>query len=195
MPESESYYDKQLIERFRSGDKAVFGELVMLYKDRVFNTCYRFLLNREDAEDVAQEVFVEVFQSLRSFRGHSKLSTWIYRIAVTRSLDEIKKRNRKKRISSLGRLVHLDDLVGWLAGGAAADQTVNDKDAMKEIAQALDTLPENQRVAFTLSKVQGYNNAEIAEIMDTTTVAVESMIYRAKKKLSTELADIIRKNR
>ncbi|MFV8354456.1 RNA polymerase sigma factor [Flavobacterium sp. XS2P14] len=86
-------------KKLQLNNKDAFDELVILYRIRVINTCYRFLLNKDDAEDVSQEVFIEVFQSIQSFRGDSKLSTWIFRIAVTKSLDEIKKRNRKKRIS------------------------------------------------------------------------------------------------
>ena len=69
-------------------------------------------LNTQDAEDISQEVFVEVFQSLPNFRGDAQLSTWIYRIAVTKCLDELKKRKRK-RVSSFGRLLHIDDMLDW----------------------------------------------------------------------------------
>ncbi|MCX6223394.1 MAG: sigma-70 family RNA polymerase sigma factor [Bacteroidia bacterium] len=110
--------DTDFMRRLKAGDNAAFNELVMIYRNRVINTCYRFLLSRNDAEDVSQDVFIEVFQSIRSFRGNSKLSTWIYRIAVTKSLDELKKRKRKKRISSLGKMLHLDDVAGWIAGGS-----------------------------------------------------------------------------
>jgi len=158
------------------------------------NTCYRFLLNKVDAEDVSQEVFIEVFQSIQSFRGDSKLSTWIYQIAVSKSLDEIKKRKRKKRIAAIGHILHLDEVLNWLSGGIMPDQSIQEKEKMTEVMQALDRLPDNQRVAFTLSKIEGYSNAEIAEIMKTTLMAVESLVSRAKKKVSTEL-ELILKNK
>jgi RNA polymerase sigma-70 factor (ECF subfamily) len=85
--------------------------------------------------------------------------------------------------------VHLEDLANWLAGGYSPDQQLAGKEDMKEIAKAMDTLPDNQRIAFTLSKVEGYTNPEIAEIISTTTTAVESLIYRAKKELIRKLAD------
>ena len=146
-------------------------------------------MDKNDAEDISQEVFLEVFKSIQSFRGDSKLSTWILRIAVTKSLDEIKKQKRKKRITSIAKRVHLEDLANWLAGGYSPDQQLSGKEDMKEIAKAMDTLPDNQRIAFTLSKVEGYTNPEIAEIISTTTTAVESLIYRAKKELIRKLAD------
>ena len=182
-----------LIQKLREGDKLAFSVLLRLYKNRVLNTCYRFLLNREDAEDVSQEVFIEVFQSIRSFRGDSKLATWIYRLAVSKSLDEIKKRNRKKRITSIGKMLHLEEVANWISGGVMPDKALHEKETMKEVMQALNSLPDNQRVAFTLSKIDGYTNAEIAEIMNTTTIAVESLLYRSKKKVQDELEIILKK--
>lgn len=184
--------DGKLIQRIKAGDSGAFKALVMRYQSKVINTCYRFLLDRQDAEDVSQEVFIEVFQSLGSFRGESRLSTWIYRIAVAKSLDELKKRSRKKRITSLGQWLHLDEIVDRIAGGGNADKQIREKEKMKEVKQALEALPDNQRVAFTLSKIEGYSNSEIAEIMDTTNVAVESLIYRAKKKISIKLETILK---
>jgi RNA polymerase sigma-70 factor, ECF subfamily len=186
--------DTDLLHKLRAGDKAAFDELVKLYSSRVINTCYRFLLSKEDAEDISQEVFIEIFQSLKSFRGEAKLSTWIYRITVTKSLDEIKKRNRKKRITAFGKMLHLDEVADWIAGGPMPDKSIHEKEKMKEVMQALNTLPDNQRVAFTLSKIDGYSNTEIAEIMKTTIVAVESLVSHAKKRVSAELELILKNN-
>lgn len=184
--------DKEFLLKLKAGDKTVFSELVTLFSDRVLNTCYRFLLNREDAEDISQEVFIEIFQSVKSFRGDSQLSTWIYRIAVTKCLDEIKRRKRKKRITSIGKMLHLDDVAGFIGGGSPADKSIHEIERMKEVEQALNKLPDNQRVAFTLSRIEGYSNSEIADIMKTTIIAVESLIYRAKKNITTELEYILK---
>lgn len=185
--------EAELIKQIKAGDIKAFSELVGIYQQRVINTCYRFLLTQEDAEDVSQEVFIEVYQSIGSFRADSKLSTWIYRIAVTKCLDEIKKRNRKKRITSIGKVLHLDNIAHWIAGGERPDKALYTNEKMKEVMQALDTLPDSQRVAFTLSKIEGYTNTEIAEIMGTTTIAVESLVSRAKKRVSTELEIILKR--
>lgn len=181
------------LQRLKSGDKLAFNELIVLYKHGVINTCYRFLLDKEDAEDVSQDVFIEVFQSIHSFRGESKISTWIYRIAVTKSLDAIKKRNRKKRISSLGKILHIDDIANWIAGGKQPDEDLETSDTFSTINKILNQLPDNQRIAFTLSKIDGFTNQEISEIMKTTTIAVESLIYRAKKKVTADLNVILKK--
>jgi RNA polymerase sigma-70 factor, ECF subfamily len=185
--------EAELVCRLKAGEQTAFNELVKLYANRVINTCYRFLLDKEDAEDISQEVFIEVFQSIKSFRNDSKLSTWIYRIAVTKSLDEIKKRNRLKRITSLGKMLHLDEVSDWISGGPLPDKSIHEKEKMDEILKALNVLPDSQRVAFTLSKIDGYSNTEIAEIMKTTIVAVESLVYRAKKSVSAELESILKK--
>ena len=186
--------DADLLRKLLAGNRSAFDELIKQYADRVINTCYRFLLDKEDAEDISQEVFIEIFQSLKSFRGDAKLSTWIYRIAVTKSLDEIKKRNRKKRITAYGKMLHLDEVADWIGGGPMPDKLIHEKEKMKEVMQALNTLPDNQRVAFTLSKIDGYSNTEIAEIMKTTITAVESLVSHAKKKLSNELELILKNN-
>ena len=110
------------------------------------------------------------------------------------SLDELKKRQRKKRITSIGKILHLDDLANWIAGGSAPDKLLHEKEKMKEVLQALNSLPDSQRVAFTLSKIEGYSNAEISEIMNTSQLAVESLISRAKKKTAEELKQILKNN-
>ncbi len=185
--------DTELLKRLKAGDKTAFTELVSIYASKVTNTCYRFFLDKQDAEDISQEVFIEIYQSIRHFKGDAKLSTWIYRIAVSKSMDEIKRRNRKKRFESIGKHLHLDEFANWISGGHMPDERINEKDKMKEVMQALNTLAENQRIAYTLSKIEGYGNKEIAEIMKTSTLAVESLIYRAKKKVSKALELILKK--
>jgi RNA polymerase sigma-70 factor (ECF subfamily) len=185
--------DTEWLQRLKSGDKTAFNEVVLQYKSNVINTCYRFLLDKADAEDISQDVFVEVYLSMGTFRGESKMSTWIYRITVTKCLDELKKRKRKKRISSLGKLFRIEDVANWMAGGKQPDADLETADAMKTIHKVLNLLPDNQRIAFTLSKIEGFTNQEIAEIMKTTTIAVESLIYRAKKKVTADLCDLQKK--
>jgi RNA polymerase sigma-70 factor (ECF subfamily) len=186
--------DAELLEKLKEGNKAAFGDLLNLYADKVINICYRFFLDRQDAEDLSQEVFMEIFLSIKTFRGNSKLSTWIYRIAVTKCLDEIKKRNRKKRLSAIGKMIHLDDVADWISGGTMPDKKLDEAEKMREISLALNKLPDNQRIAFTLSKIDGYKNTEIAEIMKTTIESVESLVARAKKRISAELEIILKNN-
>ena len=95
---------EDLIEKLKQGDIKSFKIFVDEHQKKVLNTCYRFLNNKEDAEDLTQEVFIEVYKSISSFRGDSKISTWIYRIAVTKSLDFIRKKKRKKRFAILKKV-------------------------------------------------------------------------------------------
>lgn len=171
-----------------SGER-FFSDLVAEHQDMVVNTCYRFVFNREDAEDLAQEVFVEVYRSLDKFREESRLSTWIYRIAVSKSLDHLRRLKRKKRFSSLKRIIGIDDPAETIA----APESDNPADVMvgnervAVLQNALDALPDNQKTAFLLSKYDGYSNQEIADILQTTIPAVESLIHRAKKNLQSRL--------
>ena len=185
--------EAELVAKIKAGNISAFNLLVQGYQKMVINTCYRFLLNQEDAEDTAQEVFVEVYQSINSFRRDAKISTWIYRIAVAKCLDEIKKRNRKKRITSVGKILRIEGIAQWMAGGERPDKGISQTENLNEIMQALNTLPDSQRVAFTLSKIDGYTNTEIAAIMNTSVLSVESLVSRAKRKVSAELEKILKK--
>jgi RNA polymerase sigma-70 factor (ECF subfamily) len=175
--------ETELLIQLKQGNKNAFAELVSVYRKTVLNICYRFLLSREDAEDVSQEVFVEVYHSIKNFREDSKLSTWIYRIAVTKSLDEIKRQSRKKRISSIGKTLGIEKIVNLVSGTDRPDHTMEEKEDLALLMHALNKLHESQRIALTLSKIDGYSNTEIAEIMQTSLTAVDSLIYRAKQNL------------
>jgi RNA polymerase sigma-70 factor (ECF subfamily) len=161
---------------------------VELHQERVVNTCYRFVFVREDAEDIAQEVFIEAYRSIPDFRGESKLSTWIYRIAVAKSLDFIRKRKRKKRLGFM-RALRGGDLIERLPAppGSLPDAEMERRERHRVLQDALSALPENQRTAITLSKYHEFSGREIAEIMGTTLSAVDSLIHRAKAKLRKKL--------
>ncbi len=177
--------DVKFLFLLQSGDSDAFTELIAIYRKNVINICYRFLLNREDAEDVSQEVFIEVYHAIKKFRGDAKLNSWIYRIAVTKSLDEIKKQNRKKRITSLGKTLNMEEVVHWLSGGERPDKKLQEDEDYTLLLDTLNKLPDNQRIALTLSKIEGYTQPEIAEIMQTTSTGVDSLIYRAKINLKS----------
>jgi RNA polymerase sigma-70 factor (ECF subfamily) len=96
--------EQELIQGLRNGEEAAFKYLVDTCQDRVYNTALGIVHNAEDAEDVAQEVFIQVYRSIHSFKGESKLTTWLYRIATTRALDLLRSRKSKKRFGLLQRL-------------------------------------------------------------------------------------------
>jgi len=167
----------------------LFRSLVAEHQEMVINTCYRFVFNREDAEDLAQDVFIEVFRSLEQFREEAKLSTWIYRIAVSKSLDHLRRLKRKKRFSSLKRVIGLDDPTEDIADSNSNNPSEalagNEQSAI--LQEALNRLPESQKAAFLLSKQEGFSNLEIADILKVSVSAVESLVHRAKKSLHDKL--------
>jgi RNA polymerase sigma-70 factor (ECF subfamily) len=191
-----SAMETELIDRLKAGHGRSFAELVAAHQDRVLNVCYAFLHNRQDAEDVAQEVFAEVFQSIHKFRGDAKLSTWINRIAINRSLDLLRKKKRKKRMSQFRNLLTIPETADEPAVPDAAlpDQILEQKERAHILQQAVHSLPQSQAVAITMSQYQGYDNAEIAEIMGLSVSAVVSLLHRAKKNLYRRLSRYYEKN-
>ncbi|MBP7864833.1 MAG: RNA polymerase sigma factor [Acidobacteria bacterium] len=178
-----------LLERLKSGATSAFRDLVRQHQDRVLNTCYRFIPHREDAEDLAQEVFLAAYLALEGFRGDSRVSTWLHRIAVTRCLDFIRKAGRKKRS---GYHLGIDRRSSGPAGDPPTPQPdpeayTESRERLKVLMGVMGTLPDKQRVAFTLGKCDGLSHAEIAEVMGISASAVESLIHRARKNLEKRL--------
>ncbi len=181
--------DKDSLYRLRAGDADAFRELVDAYRDKVGGTCFRFLRSREDAEETALDVFWEVHRSLPAFREESELSTWIFRIAVTKSLDRLRKGRRRKR--SPGAEGARTE-VPWEAVPDPAEkgpaEILESAERARILQEAIDRLPESQRAAFTLSKIEGLDNGRIAAILETTVPAVDALLIRAKRNLRKSLA-------
>lgn len=176
--------ESELIQGLRNGDESAFKYLVETYQDRIYNTALAIVQNAEDAEDVAQEVFIQVYRSIHSFKGESKLSTWLYRIATTRALDLLRSRKSKKRAGFIQRLFGegnepVYEIPDFHHPGVALDKKENAAKLFKAIRQ----LPENQKIAFTLHKVEDLSYQEISAIMKTSVAAVESLMHRAKQNL------------
>ncbi len=176
--------EQELIRRLKEGDETAFKYLVDNYQERVYNTAIGIVQNAEDAEDVAQEVFIQVYRSIHNFKGESKLSTWLYRIATTRALDLLRSRKSKKRFGLLQRLFGegnepVFEIPDFNHPGVALDR----KESAARLFKAINQLPENQKVAFTLHKLEDLSYHEISEIMKTSLPAVESLMHRAKQNL------------
>lgn len=180
--------EQELIRLLKDGDQSAFKELVQTWQDMVYNTVLGILQSEEDAEDVSQEVFVQVFQSISSFKAESKLSTWIYRIATTKSLDHLRKKKRKKRfayVQSIFGLQHeeKEQPATFHHPGIVLDN----KERAAVLFKAIARLPEKQKVAFTLHKIEGLSYQQVSEVMETTLPAIESLIHRAKGNLKKQL--------
>lgn len=173
-----------LVQELKQGNEAAFKQVVDSYQNMVYNTCLAIVKSEEDAEDLAQEVFVQVFQSINSFKGESKLSTWIYRIATTKSLDFERKKKRKKRFGFMRSIFGDDSQViinppDFQHPGLLLDQ----KENAGILFKAIDQLPENQRMAFILNKVEGLSYQEVSEVLETSVSSIESLLHRAKNNL------------
>ena len=176
--------EHELIQGLKNGDEAAFKFLVDTYQDRVYNTAIGILQNAEDAEDVAQEVFVKVYRAIQNFKGESKLSTWLYRIATTGALDVLRSRKSKKRFGLVQRLFSGgNDPVHELPDFIHPGVTLERKENAAMLFKAISELPENQKVAFTLHKLEDLSYQEVSEVMKTSVAAVESLMHRAKQNL------------
>jgi len=178
----------ELINRLKDRDDAAYRFMVEQYQNAILNCCFKFLKNKELAEDATQEVFLEVYKSIEKFRAEAKFSTWLFRIAITKSLDHMKGMKRKKRSGFLKSVFSLSQEEGkHPADTENPHQALENQDRLKVLSWAIESLPENQKVAFTLSKLEDMSNKEIAEILHTTVSAVESLIFRAKSNLKKKL--------
>lgn len=177
-----------LIERLKKGDEAAFKEIVESSQGLVYNTALGIVQNPEDAEDVAQEVFVQLYESIKTFKGESKLSTWLYRITVSKAMDHLRKKKRKKRFAYVQSLFGVnEELVHDPPDFAHPGVSLDNKEKAKELFKAIDQLPAKQKIAFTLNRIEGLSYQEISEIMKLTVASVESLLHRARKNLRKNL--------
>lgn len=188
--------EKSLLQAIKKGDRKAFKTLVEIHQSQVIKTCYQFVVNDEEAKDLAQEVFMEVYRSIRSFKEESSLKTWIYRISINKSLDCLRRKKRKKRFHFI---------IPYLSSERSntdciPDQTISIHDQLEEqekikaLSIALDNLPEKQRVAITLNKFDELTSVEIGRILGISSGAVESLIHRAKLNLKKKLIEYYKKN-
>ena len=178
------------IEQLRAGKQSAFSQLLDDYQQKVFGTCISFIPNQEDAEDVAQEVFLEVFKSIHKFKGDSKLSTWIYKIATNKCLEFIRKKNTKKRFAFMQTIMGNEiplDKTSYFTEVNHPGVLLENKEKSAIIFKAINTLPESQRVIFTLAKIDDKSYQEIVEITGKSLSSVESLMFRAKKGLQEKL--------
>lgn len=180
------------IEALKQGDERAFHTLLDAFSEKVYNLCLSILQNQEDAEDCTQEIFTTVFLSVNQFKGNSKLSTWIYRIGVNKCQELIRKRSRKKRFGFITTLEKVEN----------SSQTpfyhpgieLENKERAAFLFEAIHRLPENQRIAFTLHKIEGFSYEDVSNTMNVSLSSVESLIYRARQNLKQLLGDFYEKN-
>jgi RNA polymerase sigma factor (sigma-70 family) len=162
----------QLIKALKNRDEDAFIEVVGKYRKKVASLCYSYTEDSYEAEDLSQEVFISLYNSMKNFRGESSLSTYIYKITVSKCIDYKRRRSIK---SFLTGLLHLEK---------SSDEDLVDKNFVRDIIKGL---PEELKTPVLLFYYTGLSQKEIAEILNTTAKAVEGRIYRAKQKIRHEL--------
>lgn len=175
--------EHELIQLLRKGDEPAFRQLVEAYRDKIFHAVLGILHSKTEAEDTTQDVFIQLYESIGQFKEASSLSTWIYRIAVRKALDKLRRKKTRQRLQQW--------LPWWMPDenkssnehfchpGIALDK----KEKATALFAAINALPAKQQVAFTLIKVYGMSYAEASDIMKQGIKAIESLISRATRNL------------
>jgi RNA polymerase sigma-70 factor (ECF subfamily) len=157
------------------------------HADLVFTLAFKYLQNREESEEVSQDVFMKVYEKLDSFKNESDIKTWIYRITINASLDAIKAKNRDKR-SMYKNSLNTEDVI--ISNSENPNTILESTEKQAILLKCIDKLSENQKTAFLLSKEEGLSNTEIASIMNTSISGVESLIFRAKSNLKNIVSEM-----
>ncbi len=183
-----------LVQRARSGDLSAYDELVKRYQERIYATIYHMTSNHEDANDLAQDAFIKAFSALKSFKGGSTFYTWLYRIAVNKTINFLKQRKNKYHLS----LNDLDfnaendpDLVA-LISHKTPQRDAGLSELQKKLNEALLKLSEPHRMVVVLHDVQGQSHEEIAEIMGCNIGTVRSRLFYARQQLQGHLNEYIK---
>lgn len=185
-----------LITGIQNNDQGAFKLLVKKYQRMVVNVCFAIVHNQTDAEDISQDVFLEIYRNAGSFRGDASLSTWLYRIATNRSLNFVRDNKRRR---------FLQQLEDAFSGGKNRNQEISEhrsdqpdheitsRQRAEMLHKAIDRLPEKQRTAFVLNKYEDLSYQQIAEVMQLSLSSVESLIHRAKSNLQEQLLECYKK--
>ena len=183
--------DAELVERFKSGDRAAFAEIFRRYKDRVYTLCMRWLHDPRVAEETAQDVFIALFRSLQGFRGEAQLSTWVYRVVVNHCKNRrlYGKRRHEQRHESIDGDADDDRPARQVAAeGPEPSAGLDRGEAEVLVRDALDQLDEETRHIIVLRDVEDLSYEEIAEILSLPRGTVKSRLHRARAQLAAHLA-------
>lgn len=186
--------EADLVLKARKGDLEAYDELVRRYQERIYATIYHMTSNHEDANDLAQEAFIKAFQALKSFKGGSSFYTWVYRIAVNKTINFLKQRRNRTQMS-LNDLdfnaEHDPDLVA-LISDKTPRREINLQELQEKLNEGLQKLSEPHRLVVTLHDVQGLSHEEIAEIMECNIGTVRSRLFYARQQLQAFLSDYLK---
>ncbi|HTS17936.1 MAG TPA: sigma-70 family RNA polymerase sigma factor [Verrucomicrobiae bacterium] len=185
--------DEVLVRRTQQGDRFAFDVLVGRYKERLYATVYHMTSNHEDANDLVQDTFIKAYKSLRSFRGQSSFYTWIYRIAVNRTINFIKRRKNRNQYSldDLDSSIQTDPDLVELMSHVTPRREVGLTELQQKLNEALQQLSEAHRAVVTMHDIQGMTHVDIARVMKCSEGTVRSRLFYARQQLQGLLSDYL----
>jgi len=186
--------DVLLVRSSQEGDLRAFDELVRRYQQRVYATVYHMTSNHEDADDLTQESFIKAYKALKRFKGDSSFYTWVYRIAVNRTINFLKQRNRRSFHMSLNDMdmqVEKDADLLMFISDKTPRRDVRLNELQEKLNEALMKLSESHRLTVTLHDIQGMSHEEIGKIMDCNTGTVRSRLFYARQQLQAHLSEYL----
>ena len=183
---------EELMARIAEGDESAFETLVHRHQTSILNLIYRFVGDRTQAKDLAQEVFIRVWQSAKNYKPKAKFTTWLYRITANLCFNELKSARRRKWFSFNRADEDGEHTIEEILsdGAPSAEDILLENERSRQISDALQSLPDNQRMAMVLKRYDDLSYVEIAQIVGCSVSAVESLLVRAKRTLQKKLKNL-----
>jgi RNA polymerase sigma-70 factor (ECF subfamily) len=175
--------DHRIIENIANGERSDFKELVDKYQSLVLNTCHHFVHNKQTAEDLTQEVFLEVYLSAHKFKKEAKISTWLYRISVNKSLNYLRDNKKRKVIKSIETCFK----IGYTEPIEEVSSDDENEELRKVLNQIVDSLPKKQKAVFTLCKMENLSYKEAAQVLEVPVTTIEGLMHRAKRNVRSKI--------
>jgi len=186
--------DLSLVKRAQQEDTVAYDELIRRYQERIYATVYHMTSNHEDANDLTQETFIKAYRALKSFKGDSSFYTWVYRIAVNKTINFLKQRKNRVHMSLNDmdfNTEHNPDLVA-LISDKTPRRDLNLAELQEKLNAALQKLSEQHRMVVTLHDIQGLSHEEIGKIMDCNVGTVRSRLFYARQQMQAYLSDYLK---
>ncbi len=179
--------EKNLIKNLKLRDEQAFRILVDKYKNLIFNTSVSIIQNLDETDDLTQEVFIQIYKSIKTFKEKSSLSTWIYKITLTKCFEHLRFKRRKKRFANFVNLFKDDGSIIDVPEFNHPGIILEKKEDAKLLFDAINQLNDEQKSTYVLKNIEGLSYKKISKIMNKSTSSIESLIFRAKKNLKNYL--------
>ena len=186
--------DNELVLRAQQGDVPAFEELIERYHGKIYGLTYNMTSNREDAEDLTQEVFIKAFEALPRFKGKSSFYTWVYRIAINKTINYRKKRNRKRALSldQFDQEIKTDEIYHDFTAKGSPLRNISLSELQQKLNEALQLLSEKHRTVVVMHDMQGIPHEEIAKVVGASVGTVRSRLFYARRQMQTELTEFMK---